>query len=401
MTAHGRAAACVLAAMLAVAAAAEAQFLEQFDGSQLALEPSGMDGWAFFSGDGNAAMDFRAGGDGSATITVDATGDRRNVWWALIKHRVSEGMDLGLLAQPGFELRVEARIRVSHAPRRVNLHVNTQRTTDFHSHLMEFDIPDTESWHTISMTTSDFPAGPGDTVFAQLALMDWGLDRYEVDLDYLKVDVVDAARAGPDHGTQVPYHPPLPDPAIFRHQTRAVEAATIDLANPDANLAGWSVRDHDDARNLVVTVSGTLWVILRFDLESFAGMRVQDHGLLELTTHSVLRAAEDIKDFGVVRVAEILSGDPAWERGTVTAASLCRGEPIDRVVNPQMIIDWPVTEGRGSVTRFVISKPVLQRMIDGRTLGLAIRPLGSIAASFYAEREDGRPGARLLFNVVE
>ena len=26
--------------------------------------------------------------------------------------------------------------------------------TDFHSHLMEFDLPDSEGWHTVSMTTT-------------------------------------------------------------------------------------------------------------------------------------------------------------------------------------------------------------------------------------------------------
>jgi hypothetical protein len=266
---------------------------------------------------------------------------------------------------------------------------------------MEFDIPDTENWHTISMTTSDFPAGPGDTVFAQLALMDWGLDRFRVDIDYFKVDVVERARAGPDQGAQVPYHPPIPDPSSFRQRVPAVEAATIDLANPDVNLDGWSVEDNG-ARTSLLTVGGTLWVILRFDLEACADRRVADHGLLELTTHSVLRTTEDLKDFGAVRVAEILGGDPAWEGENVTAANLWQGAPIDRVVNPQMIIDWPVAEGRGSVTEFVISKPVLQRMIDGRTLGLAIQPLGSISASFFAgEGKEAEMGARLLFNVVE
>jgi hypothetical protein len=67
-----------------------------------------------------------------------------------------------------------------------------------------------------------------------------------------------------------------------------------------------------------------------------------------------------------------------------------------------MIIDWPITEGDGGKTFFTISHPVLQRMIDGRTLGIAIKPLGSIGASFYAlEHEDGRAAARLLFNVKE
>jgi len=56
--------------------------------------------------------------DGYASILVDATKDRRGVWWALIKRKVSDKMDLALLKKPGYALRIEARIRVSHAPRR-------------------------------------------------------------------------------------------------------------------------------------------------------------------------------------------------------------------------------------------------------------------------------------------
>jgi hypothetical protein len=67
-----------------------------------------------------------------------------------------------------------------------------------------------------------------------------------------------------------------------------------------------------------------------------------------------------------------------------------------------MIIDWPVTEGDGGKTYFTISRPVLQRMIDGQALGLAIKPLGSITASFYSmENSDPSLGARILFNVKE
>jgi hypothetical protein len=378
---------------------ADTPFFEGFDTPRLSKDPSGAEGWSFFSGDGRATVDMTAGEEGHATILVDATRDVHGIWWALIKRRVSERMDLDLLSQPGQELRVEARIRVSHAPRRVNLHVNTQRTTDFHSHLMEFDIPDTEGWHTISMTTHGFPARPGDTVYAQLALMDWGLERYRVDIDYFRVDVVNGARAGPDRGAQVPYHPPIPEPDTFRHQIRVAEDAIIDLDNPEVNLSSWSVQD-EAARKYLLTVNGTLWVILRFDLRDLAGTRVADHGLLELTTHSVLRMTDEVKDYGIVRIVEILDGDPEWRRDTVTANSLCQGLPLERVLNPQMIIDWRVTEGDGGVTHFTISKPVLQRLIDGRTLGLAIKPLGSINASFYAmENQAGRLGGRLLFNV--
>jgi len=43
---------------------------------------------------------------------------------------------------------------------------------------------------------------------------------------------------------------------------------------------------------------------------------------------------------------------------------------------------------------------VLQRLADGRTLGLAIRPLGAVVASFHAAPGgDGAGGPRLLFGV--
>jgi hypothetical protein len=383
--------------VFSVTGSADGQFLEDFDDLELRVDPNGVEGWSFFAGDGQATIDFRSTGEGFASILVDASRDRRNTWWALIKHAVSEGMDLEQLARPGWELRVEARIRSTHAPRRINLHLNTQSTTDFHSHLMEFDIPEAESWHTISMTTRGFPVQPGDTVNAQMALMDWGQGRYRVDVDYLKVDVVKAAGAGPDLGEPLPYHPPIPDRSTFGHTTPVAESAVIDLANPDANLGGWSVLESGSRRRLL-TVSGTTWVILRWDLGAIAGRRVADGGLLELTTHSVQRDTEETKDFGLVRVVEILGGDRAWMRDTVTVDSLLQGEALDEVFNPQMIIDWPVNEAAGGKTWFTISRPVLQRLIDGRTLGIAVRALGSINASFSI-REDDAP--QLLFNIEQ
>jgi hypothetical protein len=385
---------------LTTAGSAAGQFFDGFDAPQVATDPSANNGWAFFTGDGRATMQLVHGGKGYASILVDATRDRRGIWWALIKRKVSDRMDLALLNRPGHELRIEARIRVSHAPRRVNLHVNTQRTTDFHTHLMEFDIPDAGSWHTISMTTHGFSAQPGDTVFGQLALMDWGLERYRVDIDYFKADVVDVAQVGPDQGEQVPYHPPVADPTKFRQAVRVAEDAVIDLDNPDVNLNNWSVLDGATPKRLLM-VNGTLWVILRFDLSAFAGKQVAGAGLLELTTRSVLRTTDELKDFGQVRVSEILGGDPAWHRETVTANGLRRGESLVRVFNGQMIIDWPVAAGDGRKTYFTISRPVLQRMIDGRTLGLVIRPLGSISASFYALGSGAGEPATLLFDLDE
>jgi len=380
-----------------------AQFIDDFNEASIAKDPRAMDGWAFFTGDGEATMDFKQG-DGFASILVDVTKDTRNIWWALIKRRVSSNFDLSLLKKSGYEIRIEARIHVSHAPHRVNLSLNTQKTVDFHTHLMEFDIPNTTSWHTISMTTHDFEAEPGDMVFGQLALMDWGLGKYRVDVDYMKVDIVNTALpvaelAGPDKGVQVPYHPPIPDPNTFAHEIKVVHDCIIDIQYPDMNFNDWYAQDEGSKVNLL-TVSGTQFVIMRWDLSAFAGKKVAGLGLLELTTHSVQRCSDDIKDFGQVRIVEILGGEPNWDQETVTYNSLCQGQAIDSVLNSQMIIDIGVAEGRDSKTLITISKPVLGRMIEGKTLGLAIRPLGAINASFYAmENKSGKFSPRLLFNL--
>jgi hypothetical protein len=99
-------------------------------------------------------------------------------------------------------------------------------------------------------------------------------------------------------------------------------------------------------------------------------------------------------------VTEILGGDPNWDQRTVTLDSLSLGQPLDAVLNPQMIIDERVAEGRGANTRITISRPVLQRLLDGRTLGLAIRPLGPIDATFYAsEHVGGTLAATLHFGL--
>ncbi len=379
---------------------ASAQFIDDFNDGSLAKDPKAITGWAFFTGDGLATMDF-VPGDGFASIVVDATKDKRNVWWALIKCCVSADMDLVRLSEPEYEFRIEARIRVSHAPRRVNLHLNTQRTTDFHSHLMEFDIPDTTNWHTISMTTQGFDARPGDKVFGQMALMDWGLGKYRVDVDYLRVDVVDTAKAGPDKGVAVPYHPPVPEVNTFANVIKAAQDCTLDIQYPEMNFNNWYVQDRGVKTN-ILSVSGTQFVIIGWELSAFKGKEISGGGLLELTSYSVERLAGDIKDFGQVRIVEILGGDANWNQETVTYNSFCQGQSENNVLNPQMIIDCDVAEEHGDKTLITIPQPVLQRMIEGRTLGLAVRPLGAIKASFYAmENQEGRFSARLRFNTQE
>jgi hypothetical protein len=386
-----------IAAVLFSCGSASAQFADNFDGPAVDKD------WAFFAGDGVAAMQF-VQRDGYASILVDSTKDRRGIWWALIKRNVAGALDLSLLEKPGFAIRVEARIRASDAPRRVNLSLNTQRTTDFHRDLMEFDIPDSKGWHTISFTDATLGARPGDTVNTQLALMDWGLGKYRVDIDYYRVDMVEVSKAGPDKGVAVPYRPPVRNPAEFSEKAPVSQDSTVDLTFPDVNLNTWHVRE-EGRETPLLAVNGNQWVILRWDLSAWRGKQAEGSGLLELTTYSVANPSTGMRDFGGVRVTEILGGDPAWDQKSVTLETLTGGKPLDEVINPQMIIDVEVAEDtlpveRGSKVLVTISRPVLQRLLDGRTNGITLKPLGAINASFYAsEHEHGRLAATLLFNV--
>jgi len=271
-------------ALPAALPAASAQYFDGFDGPAAALDPRAWNGWAFYAGDGTVLMDFRQD-HGLASVFVDATQDRNNVWWALIRRRVSQALDLTQLADPHYQLRVEARIKTNRAPRRINLHLNTQKTTDFHSHLMEYDIADTSEWHVLSMTTRGFEAYPGDSVYVQLALMDWGLERYRVDVDYVRVDVVDTLASGADLGCPIPYHPKPASPVTFVHHVTVEHDAVIDLQYQDMNFDGWVIREPEGDIPLL-SAGGTHYAIMRWNLSGFAGKRVVGSGLLELTTHS-------------------------------------------------------------------------------------------------------------------
>jgi len=390
----------LLAVTAVLASPLPAQFRDDFNGPVLARDSTGANGWGFVTGEGRVTMELIQDW-GFATLSVDAAKDRRNVWWAFIKRCVSAALDMARLKEPGRELRVEARVRTSRAPRRINLHLNTQRTTDFHSHLMEYDLAEPGTWYTVSMTTRGFEAGPGDTVNAQLALMDWGRGAYRLDVDYIRVDVVDAAEAGPDLGPPIPYHPPAADPASFAHAVAVSADMTVDLGEPGVNLNDWTIRDAG-GRAAVISAGGTRLALLRWDLGRFAGKKVSGPGQLELTTRALELPVADRPDFGLLRVVEVLGGDPAWDEGTANWAGLTRGADRDDVLNPQPIIDWPVAAGDGAMTRLTIPAVVLQRLVDGRTLGIALTPLGAIEASFYAREErGGRSAAVLRFNIKE
>ena len=378
----------------------KAQFLDNFDNDKI-------EGWFFFTGDGSATMDFIQK-DGYASILVDATKDKYNVWWALIKRDVSPYLDLNKLKDPNYELRVEARVRVGNAPRRINFMVNTQRTINYHQHLMEYDIPDTNNWYIISMTTKNFDAVPGDTVYVQLAATDWGLGKYHVDLDYYRADVININEAEPDIGELTPYHPPIPDVGTFSEHLDATEDALINLDFPEVNFNDWHATD-EDGKKRILSSSANQWIILRWDFKKYSELTVSGSGVLELTTYSVLKGGNYIdaygEDFGMefnkIRVIEILGGDPLWNQNRVTYNTIMQGNTYYDVFNTQMIYDSEVSDHPGSKNLITISKPVMQRLIDGKTKGLLIRPLGAVITSFYASDNEDDNSPKLHFNIIE
>ena len=375
-----------------------AQFIDNFNADKFRIDSTANNGWLYFAGDGTAIMNFLPRDD-YASIFIDATKDQHNTWWALIKRQVSKDFDLTKLSDPKYELRIEARIRSSHAPRRVNLHLNTQRTTDFHSHLMEYEIPDTTNWYTISMTTDQFDAKPGDSIYGQMALMDWGLEKYRLDVDYFKVDVVCIDSVGPDLGFKVPYQPPVLKVSSFNQHLLVSKDGVIDQQYPNKNFNNWTAFGQDEEIN-ILSLDGTKKVIMQWDMKAFAGMDVIGSGLLELTTFNVIKMAQKEKDYGMVRVVEILGGDPDWDQSLVTYNSFCTGEQISKVLNPQMIIDVDVLKQCGKTNFITISNPTLRRLIEGKSYGLALQPLGAISASFYS-MENGivEYTAKLHFNI--
>jgi hypothetical protein len=376
----------------------QAQFRDDFNGKKI-------EGWFFFTGDGYAKMDF-VQKNGFAQLLIDATQDRDNAYWTLIKRDVTASLDLGALKDTSYQLRVEARVRLHNAPRRLNFMVNTQRTTDYHKDLMEFDIPDTTDWHVISMTTKRFDAHPGDTVYVQLCATDYGLGKYAVDIDYYRADIVNVKTAGPDKGELVPYHPPIPEVSRFSNHRMASQDALINSDFHEVNFNNWHVMESGNiARTLMINANQ--WAILRWDLSAFKNAKIDEAGILELTTQSVSQGGiyneaygvDFGMEFGKIRVIEILGGDSAWNQELVTYDNFMRGMSYEGVFNTQMIYDADVTVKQGGKTYIVISKPVLQRLINGTTKGLLIRPLGAIDASFYATENAGNNGPMLHFNV--
>jgi len=391
--------ALLIALPLLVAPLAHAQFLDSFEGPNTAS-------WVPITGDGAATMELEQR-EGFARFKVDATKDKYGVWWTCIKRDITSSIDLKKLKDPAYELRVEAKVRGSDAPRRVNFMINTQRTTNYHEHLREFDIADTTDWHVISMTTKNLDAGPGDTLFVQFCVTDWGLGQYYVDLDYYRADVVRPDRAGPDKGEPLVYHPPVPDVQMFSHHSGVTHDSVINADFPQVNFNDWHVKTPQGTAR-ILTVDANQWIVLRWDFAQLRGLKAAGAGVLELTTASLPIGGKYIEalgqdfgeEFGKIHVIEILGGDPAWDQQTVTYDSLLRGGKYQDVFNTQMTIDLELAEKPGQKSYFTLPRPVMQRLLDGTTKGILIRPLGALAGSVYAsENKDGN-GPKLHFSTA-
>jgi hypothetical protein len=371
-------------------------FIDSFDNRNIHFDPKARAGWIWLTGDGEAEVEF-VQGQGFGIMTVDASSDRRGIWWAIIKRSISGFIDQKALTRADRELRIEARVRAQTAPHRINMSVNHSRTTDFHVNLAEFDLPDTE-WHVVSFTTDGFDAGMEDEVYVQLAMIDWGIGRYAVEVDYIKAEVVDPRKAGPDLGSPLPYRPELPPPGNYPHALPVLEDAVVDSAYPWVNLRSWADMSAGDGAP-ALSVSGSQTILLRWDLAAFRGREPAGWGLLELTTESVQWAATELEEFGYLRAAEVFGGDSAWTRDTVTLDSFLAGRPRGEVIG-QMFMDQAPAFQRDGKTLIGVSPPVLKRLFSGETKGIAIYAQGALNATFRSSRSsDPAKRPKLHFSV--
>jgi hypothetical protein len=367
------------------------------------FEAESLSDWQLLTGDGDAQLRVQPM-DGFARIHVDATQDQHNIWWAVIKRDIAAHLDLEKLQDPDYELRVEARLRPSHAPRRVNFMINTQRTTDFHEHLREYDLASTSEWQVISMTTRNLDAQPGDQINVQLGITDWGPNHYHVDIDYYRAEVVKISEAAPDLGEPLVYHPPVPALNTFKHQEKVAQDAVINEHFPEVNFHHWQ---SNNVR--VLTVTAGQQAILKWDLAAYKDQQATGAGVLALTTESVQSGGnyiaaygEDLGiEFGKLRVFEIFGGDPAWQQDSVTFASFTQGQGLQAQINGQMVFDTDIAKA-GEQTLITIPRPVLQRLLNGTTRGLLLQPLGALTVSIYdSEHTDNSRAPTLYFTTVK
>lgn len=380
--------------LLAATSMAHAEFTDNFDKKSTG-------DWQLLVGDGEAKLSF-VPMKGFARMKVDATRDKHNIWWTVIKRNIAQHLDLEKLQDPAYELRVEARVRPSHAPRRVNFMINTQRTTDFHEHLREYELRSTDEWQVISMTTRNLDVKPGDDVNVQLGVTDWGPGEYYLDVDYYRAQVVRRDQAEADLGEPLIYHPPIPPLDSFQHHLAVSQDAVINEVFPEVNFHQWQSNG-----KRVLTATAGQYALLRWDLKKFKGQKADGAGVLSLTTESLQAGGNYIQaygedlgiEFGKLRVFEIFSGDADWQQSDLTFNSFTQGKELQSLINGQMIFDTDIAKA-GEQTLITIPRPVLQRLLDGTTHGFLLQPLGALTVSVYdSEHGDGSQAPSLHFKT--
>lgn len=374
------------------------QYFEPFEYQETHFAENNLPGWFTMTGDGEVVFYQRFNGS-SAFLKVDPLQDKQNIWYAFMHQDIAEYLDIEKLKQPDYQLRMEVRVRTSHAPRRINMYVfeldKGQRT----GYLREFDIARSGEWTTLSMTTDNINPDEGNPVMVQVSLMDWGISEIvSLEVDYIKADVVSVTEELPQYGLPIIYRPPLQDSGDFKEQLKVQKSATIDNAYTDNNFHTLVSETDDNTR--VISVNNTSIIIMSWDFLAVKDKTLEGSGQLEIYTHSLTRLHDSPKDFGEIRVHEIMDGKINWEQESITHNKFFRGKNLEKVINAQTTIDTKVNPEKGGATRITISKPVMERLISGYTQGLAILPLGYIVVHFYSV-EDLTKAPVLYFNLSD
>jgi hypothetical protein len=167
----------------------------------------------------------------------------------------------------------------------------------------------------------------------------------------------------------------------YPHAVPITAAATVDRAAPQTAGAWRSPDNGESAGQLVAGPSQV--IVLRWDFAGIGARTAPGWGVLALYTASVLERRADLESFTELRVAEILAGDRSWTAADVKWDSFLGGRPEWAVINEQPMIDVRPAAA-GTRTLIPVSPPVLERLLDGRSKGLAISSHGGVVASFAA-----------------
>ncbi len=370
---------------------ATAQYRVDFNSGYEGFYPNNLPGWRTITGDGNIIFRQKVEG-GSAVLNVDSRMDKRNIWYAFMHQSISDVIDMDKLSLPEFELRMEARVKPSHAPRRINMYLSSLDTGGF---LREFDLEKANEWYLISMVTDGYSFDPEKPLMTQISMMDWGVsDIYELHIDYIQVDLVNINDNHIQHGLPLEYHEVLKS-SSYQEEIIA-NTNLIDKSFPDEVITPWLTVDGNDSIS-VLQVDQSKIILLNWDLTKFKGKHVKGTGQLELSTQALLRRKDSPKDFGMIRLCEIMNTNTNWKNDSLTYNRFKGNRELHKLIVSQCIVDskvQPVKEGKTIVN---ISQPVLQRLIDGRTNGIAILPLGLISAAFF-DSSNGQLAPVLRFN---